>query len=99
MLKVLHWRYRSSVLLFEKPPPVTPVSLQAKDMLGQEKAAIRLKFARLKQEPVDFDAAINVMIMQGCNLLQIQRMKKKKKLILKDKIAQTKDRILPDIIA
>jgi hypothetical protein len=34
----------------------------------------------------------------GCDPLQIQRMKKKK-LVLKDRLKQLEDRIIPDIIA
>lgn len=67
-------------------------------MSEQEQADLRLEFARLKQEHADFDAAINAMMATGCDPLQIQRMKKKK-LALKDKIAQLEDRIIPDIIA
>lgn len=72
--------------------------MQTVDMSEQEQAEIRLEFARLKQDHADFDAAINAMIATGCDPLQIQRMKKKK-LALKDKIAQIEDRIIPDIIA
>ncbi len=64
----------------------------------QEQADTRLEFARLKQEHTDFDTAINAMIATGCDPLAIQRMKKKK-LALKDRIAQIEDRIVPDIIA
>lgn len=78
--------------------PGAPVSLQTVDMSEQEQAEIRLEFARLKQDHADFDAAINAMIAMGCDPLQIQRMKKKK-LVLKDKIVQLEDRIIPDIIA
>jgi hypothetical protein len=67
-------------------------------MSDQEKADIRLEFARLKQEHLDFDAAINAMIATGCDPLQIQRMKKKK-LAIKDKLRALEDRIVPDIIA
>jgi len=67
-------------------------------MSEQEQAEIRLEFARLKQEHADFDAAINAMIAQGCDPLQIQRMKKKK-LLLKDRLMALEDRIIPDIIA
>lgn len=74
------------------------MSLQTVDMSEQEQAEIRLEFARLKQDHADFDAAINAMIAMGCDTLQIQRMKKKK-LVLKDKITQIEDRIIPDIIA
>lgn len=72
--------------------------MQTVDMSEQEQAEIRLEFARLKQDHADFDAAINAMIAMGCDTLQIQRMKKKK-LVLKDKISQIEDRIIPDIIA
>jgi len=65
---------------------------------AQEQAEIRLEFARLKQEHMDFDAAINAMIAMGCDALQIQRMKKKK-LALKDRLKNLEDRIIPDIIA
>ena len=67
-------------------------------MSEQEQAEIRLEFAKVKQEHTDFDAAINAMIAVGCDVLQIQRMKKKK-LALKDRIARLEDRLLPDIIA
>ena len=67
-------------------------------MSEQEQAAIRLEFARVKQEHADFDAAINAMIAIGCDPLQIQRMKKKK-LLLKDRLSALEDRIIPDIIA
>jgi hypothetical protein len=64
----------------------------------QEQAETRLEFARLKQEHADFDTAINAMMATGCDPLAVQRMKKKK-LALKDRIAQLEDRIVPDIIA
>lgn len=67
-------------------------------MSEQEQAEIRLEFARLKQDHADFDAAINAMIAQGCDPLQIQRMKKKK-LSIKDRMSALEDRIIPDIIA
>ncbi len=67
-------------------------------MSEQEQAEIRLEFAKVKQEHMDFDAAINAMIATGCDPLQIQRMKKKK-LALKDRLSLLEDRIIPDIIA
>ena len=78
--------------------PWAPETLQTEDMSEQEQAEIRLEFARLKQEHMDFDAAINAMIAMGCDALQIQRMKKKK-LALKDRLANLEDKIIPDIIA
>ena len=67
-------------------------------MVDQEQADIRLALARLRQEHEDYDAAINAMLQVGCEALRIQRMKKKK-LVIKDKITQLEDQILPDIIA
>ena len=67
-------------------------------MADQEQADIRLALARLRQEHEDYDAAINAMIQTGCEALRIQRMKKKK-LVIKDRITQLEDQILPDIIA
>ena len=67
-------------------------------MSDQEQAEIRLEFAKLKQDHLDFDAAINAMIEVGSDPLQIQRMKKKK-LQLKDRLKELEDRIIPDIIA
>ncbi len=67
-------------------------------MSEQEQADIRLEYARLKQEHIDFDSAINAMIATGCDPLQIQRMKKKK-LAIKDRMSKLEDSIIPDIIA
>ena len=78
--------------------PRAPETLQTEDMSEQEQAEIRLEFARLKQEHLDLDAAINAMIAVGCDALQIQRMKKKK-LALKDRLMKLEDKIIPDIIA
>lgn len=69
-----------------------------KTMADQEQAEIRLSLARLRQEHEDYDAAINAMIQTGCDALRIQRMKKKK-LVIKDKMSQIEDQIIPDIIA
>lgn len=67
-------------------------------MSDQEQSEFRLEFAKLKQEHADFDAAIAAMIATACDPLQIQRMKKKK-LVLKDRLAKLEDRMIPDIIA
>ncbi len=67
-------------------------------MIEQEQAEIRLAFARLKQDHADFDAAIAAMIQTGCDVLQIQRMKKKK-LTIKDQLQRLEDQFIPDIIA
>lgn len=67
-------------------------------MSDQDQADIRLELARVKQDHADFDAAINAMLMTGCDPLQIQRMKKKK-LAIKDRLRQLEDKVIPDIIA
>jgi hypothetical protein len=67
-------------------------------MSEQDQADLRLAFARLKQEHADYDAAIDAMMKVGCNMMQIQRMKKKK-LALKDSLQKLEDQIIPDIIA
>lgn len=67
-------------------------------MSDQEQADLRLAVAKLRQEHEDYDAAINAMIQVGCEALRIQRMKKKK-LVIKDKLSNLEDQIIPDIIA
>lgn len=67
-------------------------------MADQDQAEVRLMVARLRQEHEDYDVAINAMIQTGCDVLRIQRMKKKK-LSIKDRITSLEDQIIPDIIA
>ncbi len=67
-------------------------------MPDQEQADVRLSLARLRQEHEDYDVAINAMIQTGCDVLRIQRMKKKK-LAIKDRMSKLEDHIIPDIIA
>ncbi|QKV20404.1 YdcH family protein [Oricola thermophila] len=67
-------------------------------MSEQDQAELRLAAARLRQEHEDYDAAIRAMAQVGCNMMQIQRMKKKK-LAIKDRLQQIEDQIIPDIIA
>lgn len=64
----------------------------------QEQVELKLAVARLKQDHADFDAAIIAMSAQGCDPLQIQRIKKKK-LAIKDQLLKLEDQIIPDIIA
>jgi len=67
-------------------------------MSDQEQAEIRLEHAKLKLDHSDFDAAIAAMQAMGCDVLQIQRMKKKK-LAIKDRLKDIEAKIIPDIIA
>ena len=64
-----------------------------------EKNELLNKLHRLKQEHRDLDEVlIQLQERQTVNFLQIQRLKKRK-LILKDKIAFLRNKIEPDIIA
>lgn len=67
-------------------------------MDDQDQAELKMAVARLRQEHDDFGAAIEAMMSCNCDFLQVQRMKKKK-LVLKDKIAKIESRIIPNIIA
>jgi hypothetical protein len=68
-------------------------------MSAEEEGAVRLELVELRQEHRDLDAAISTMIESGkIDTIRIQRMKKRK-LVLKDRIALLEDRLLPDIIA
>ena len=59
---------------------------------------MREQLARLQQEHRDLDAAIAALGLAGPDLIQVQRLKKRK-LVLRDKICGIEDQITPDIIA
>jgi hypothetical protein len=59
---------------------------------------LRIKLAALKREHHDLDVAIEALQERGTDPLTVRRLKKKK-LLLKDQIANIEDRLLPDIIA
>ena len=60
---------------------------------------LRLELIVLRDEHRDLDQAIEALIEKGtADQLTLQRLKKKK-LLLKDKIAVIEDRLTPDIIA
>jgi hypothetical protein len=68
-------------------------------MTGTEEEEIRRELIQLRQEHRDLDEAIAAMIQSSTvDTIRIQRMKKRK-LVLKDRIAMLEDRLLPDIIA
>jgi hypothetical protein len=62
-------------------------------------AALEAELERLRQEHRDLDAAIDALMAAGPgDQLQIQRLKKRK-LLLRDRIAFLDDQLTPDIIA
>jgi hypothetical protein len=73
-------------------PPPHDFSMKTDDVL-------RLELIVLRDEHRDLDQAIEALIEKGtADQLTTQRLKKKK-LLLKDKIAVIEDRLTPDIIA
>jgi len=68
-------------------------------MTREEERELRAQLARLLQEHRDLDAAIEALqVSPGSDLLQVQRLKKRK-LVLRDRIRQIEDQLFPDIIA
>jgi hypothetical protein len=68
-------------------------------MKNQEEQELRAELERLRQEHRDLDAAIDALLSaSGYDLLQVQRLKKRK-LLIRDQIAQAEDKLFPDIIA
>jgi hypothetical protein len=68
-------------------------------MTKDEERELREQLARLQQEHRDLDAAISALQHSpGSDLLQVQRLKKRK-LFLRDRIAHIEDELTPDIIA
>ncbi len=63
-----------------------------------DEVALRARLATLVQEHRDLDAAIDAMEKTGRDQLALSRLKKRK-LYLKDEIAEIGTNLLPDIIA
>ena len=67
--------------------------------MTEEERELRAQLARLQQEHLDLDAAIESRAdAPGADILQVQRLKKRK-LILRDRISFIEDQLTPDIIA
>jgi hypothetical protein len=74
-------------------------SRAAAAMKDTDESELKAQLARLRQEHRDLDAAIEALHnAPGSDLLQVQRLKKRK-LQLRDRIIQIEDQITPDIIA
>jgi hypothetical protein len=68
-------------------------------MTADEERILRDELARLQQEHRDLDAAIEALNdAPGRDQIQVQRLKKRK-LILRDRIAFIEDQLTPDISA
>jgi hypothetical protein len=68
-------------------------------MTKEEDHELREQLVRLQQEHRDLDAAIAALTASpGSDLIQVQRLKKRK-LILRDRIRAIEDQLTPDIIA
>jgi hypothetical protein len=68
-------------------------------MTDEEERELRAQLARLLQEHRDLDAAIAALEESpGADVLQVQRLKKRK-LQLRDRINAIEDQLTPDIIA
>ena len=64
-----------------------------------DEAQIKARLAAARSEHRDLDAAIDALGAMGLSdQLQLARLKKRK-LLLKDEIAQLEDQLIPDIIA
>jgi len=65
----------------------------------EQEAALGLELAAKRQEHADLDAAIDTLGASGiADRMLLQRLKKRK-LLLKDRIVQLEQILLPDIIA
>jgi hypothetical protein len=69
------------------------------DMTNEDERELETELTRLQQEHRDLDAAIDALHQSPApDLLRLQRLKKRK-LLLRDRIAFIEDQITPDIIA
>jgi hypothetical protein len=74
-------------------------AIRAATMSDADHDDLKALLARLRQEHRDLDVAIEALhTAPGSDLLQVQRLKKRK-LLLRDRIIQIEDQITPDIIA
>ncbi len=68
-------------------------------MMDEDESELRLELARLQQEHRDLDAAIDALtVSPSRDQIQVQRLKKRK-LVLRDRIAFIEDQLTPDISA
>ena len=71
----------------------------AEKLTDEERASYQAEVDRLREDHRDLDAAIDALeLVSKSDQLQIQRLKKRK-LILRDRLARLEDLLTPDIIA
>ena len=79
--------------------PSVTMTTGGRRMSEDEERELRQELAALREEHGDLDVAIAALTETApADTIPIQRLKKKK-LALKDRIAELEDRLLPDIIA
>jgi hypothetical protein len=90
----------STTPVIEFPAKAGPCELGAAAAMTQdEERELKAQLARLRQEHRDLDAAIEALHnAPGSDILQVQRLKKRK-LALRDRIIAIEDQLTPDIIA
>ena len=73
--------------------------MDEKELTPDERAALVGQIERLREEHRDLDVAIEALRSAGqADQLQLQRLKKRK-LLLRDRLARLEDQRTPDIIA
>src|SRR5882762_7645874 len=84
----------------QSPVQAGPEAIRAAAAMSDtDEPELKAQLARLRQEHRDLDAAIEALHNSpGSDLLQVQRLKKRK-LQLRDRIIQIEDQLTPDIIA
>lgn len=84
----------------ENPLKVVFANPRAAAAMNQEdERQLKAQLARLREEHRDLDAAIEALHNSpGSDILQVQRLKKRK-LFLRDRIIAIEDQLTPDIIA
>ncbi len=79
--------------------PLGQALLMIDELNETERSSIRVEVERLRLEHRDLEDAIDALLTVGAvDQLQIQRLKKRK-LLLRDRIAFLEDQLTPDIIA
>jgi hypothetical protein len=80
-------------------PEKASARMDDKGLTPEERAALVAQIEWLREEHRDLDTAIEALRHAGQpDQLQVQRLKKRK-LLLRDKVARLEDQLTPDIIA